>query len=132
MVLPVAGSFHGLVPLASPTKLATALGAWAGKSVHFKSPAEVWMMAVGEALDGAALLAVLEAAAEAGAFGLVCAPAARPKHSRINAARVTIRLSFYERNRILEMERQQYVKALRRKTAARQPLAPSGVRQAHQ
>src|SRR5579864_8302007 len=47
MVLPVAGSFHGFVPLDSPTKLATALGACAGKSVHFRSPAEVWMMAGG-------------------------------------------------------------------------------------
>src|ERR1051325_4470725 len=92
MVLPVAGSFHGLVPLASPTKLATALGALSGKSVHFKSPAEVWMMAVGDPLAGAALVAVL-GAVPAGVFGLVCAPAARPKHSKINAARVTIRLS---------------------------------------
>src|SRR5579864_1079510 len=130
MVLPVAGSFHGFVPLDSPTKLATALGACAGKSVHFRSPAEVWMMAVGEPLAGAALLAVLRAGVEAGAFGLVCAPAARPKHSRINAARVTISLSLYERNRILEMERQQYVKALRRETAAAE-RAPSGVLQAH-
>src|SRR3981189_1060403 len=84
-VLPVAGSFHGLVPLASPTKLATALGAWAGKSVHFRSPAEVCITAVGDALAGAALLAVLGVVPEAGLFGLLCAPAVRPKHSRINA-----------------------------------------------
>src|ERR1041385_8103508 len=96
MVLPVEGSFHGLVPLASPTKLATVLGALSGKSSHFKSPAEVWMMAVGEPLAGAALLAVFApvlGAVPAVVLGLVCAPAARPKHSKINAARVTIRLS---------------------------------------
>src|SRR5882724_2984774 len=103
-VLPVAGSFHCLVPLASPTKLATALGAWAGKSVHLRSPAVVWMTAVGGAFTGAALLAALGLVPEAGFFGLLCAPAARPKHSRINAARVTIRLSLMEHNRILEME----------------------------
>src|ERR1041385_6658388 len=97
MVFPVPGSFHGLVPLASPTKLATVLGAWAGKSVHFKSPADVWMMAVGEPFAGAALVAVfapvLGAVPVAGVAGLVCAPAARPKQSKINAARITIRLS---------------------------------------
>src|SRR6185503_15818712 len=97
MVLPVEGSFQGLVPLAKPTKLATAFGALSGKSVHFRSPAEVWMVAVGEPFAGAALLAVfapaLGAVPVAGVVGLLCAPAARPKHSKINAARVTIRLS---------------------------------------
>src|SRR5215831_1945059 len=86
---PVFGSVHSLVPVASPIKFFTVLGALAGKSSHVRSPAVVWKTAVGGFLAGAAFVlppgAVL--------LGWVWAPAARLKHSRINAARVTIHLS---------------------------------------
>src|ERR1700731_278758 len=100
---PLCGSVHSLVPLVRPMKFFTVLGPWVGKNSHLRSPAEVWKMAVGAALAAVALSALF-ALLWAGLFDLVCAAAARPKHSRINAARLTIHLSLLVRNRILEME----------------------------
>src|SRR5579864_4939486 len=89
---PVWGSVHSLVPVARPIKFFTVLGALEGKSSHVRSPAVVWKMAVGAVLAGeagcAALLPLVVVV-----LGLLCAPAARLKHSKINAARVTIHLS---------------------------------------
>jgi hypothetical protein len=104
-----------LVPVASPIKFFTVLGALEGKSSHVRSPAVVWKTAVGGFLAGAACGAVFVLPPGAVLLGLLWAPAARLKHSRINAARVTIHLSLNV-NGLLEMERQQYVKALRRET----------------
>jgi hypothetical protein len=105
--------------MASPIKFFTVLGALEGKSSHVRSPAVVWKTAVGGFLAGAACgAAFVLLPAGAVLLGLLWAPAARLKHSRINAARVTIHLSLNV-NGLLEMERQQYVKALRRETAAR-------------
>src|SRR5689334_8533887 len=113
---PVRGSVHSLVPVASPIKFFTVLGALEGKSSHVRSPAVVWKTAVGGFLAGAACgAAFVLLPAGAVLLGLLWAPAARLKHSRINAARVTIHLSLNV-NGLLEMERQQYVKALRRET----------------
>src|SRR5205823_7091246 len=89
---PLCGSVHSLVPLARPIKFFTVLGAFDGKSSQVRSPAVVWKMAV---------VAVLAGAVDCAAFvplgavllGLLWAPAARLKHSKINAARVTIHLS---------------------------------------
>src|SRR5215467_13774046 len=110
---PVFGLVHSLVPVASPIKFFTVLGALEGKSSHVRSPAVVWKTAVGGFLAGAACGAACVLLPAAVLLGLFWAPAARLKHSRINAARVTIHLSLEGLNRILEMEKQQYVKALR-------------------
>src|ERR1700693_2366120 len=45
-ILPVLGSFHSLVPVDSPMKLATVSGAWSGNSVQVMLPAVVSMVAV--------------------------------------------------------------------------------------
>src|SRR6478672_7021925 len=90
---PVCGSVHSLAPVARPIKFFTVLGALEGKSSHVRSPAVVWKMAVGAVLAGAALGAVFVPPLGAVLLGLLWAPAARLKHSRINAARVTIHLS---------------------------------------
>src|SRR5689334_24924741 len=89
---PVRGSVHSLVPVASPIKFFTVLGALEGNSWHVRSPAVVWKMAVVAVLAGAVDGAVFVPAG-AVLLGLFWAPAARLKHSRINAARVTIHLS---------------------------------------
>src|ERR1051325_5400261 len=87
MVLPVAGSFHGLVPLANPMKFATALGALSGNNSHFISPTVVWITAVGWAAGTAGAADFFAGALAAGfeVFGAVWPEAARPKHSKIEA-----------------------------------------------
>src|SRR5215472_3596697 len=65
MAAPFEGFFHSLVPVASPTKLATVTGALSGKSVQLMSPAVVWKVASIGCLAGIAALpgaAVLVAA----------------------------------------------------------------------
>src|ERR1043166_7064961 len=102
---PVRWSVHSLVPVASPIKFFTVLGALVGKSSHVRSPAVVWKTAVGGFWAGAACgAAFVPLPPGAVLLGLLWAPAARLKHSRINAARVTIHLSLEGLNRILEME----------------------------
>src|SRR5207253_45812 len=90
---PLCGLVHSLVPLARPIKFFTVLGAFDGKSSHVRSPAVVWKMAVGAVLAGVAGCAAFLLPLGAVLLGLLWTPAARLKHSKINAARVTIHLS---------------------------------------
>src|SRR5215467_5416196 len=90
---PVCGLVHSLVPVASSIKFFTVLGALEGKSSHVRSPAVVWKTAVGGFLAEAACGAAFVLPLGAVLLGLSWVPAARLKHSRINATRVTIHLS---------------------------------------
>src|ERR1700690_1493795 len=62
------GLVQSLVPCASPTKLATPIGACLGNKVQVRSPAVVWMMAFGpaEAVVAAAGLAAVAGFAATG------------------------------------------------------------------
>src|SRR5689334_9918423 len=57
IVRPVAGFFQSFLPVARPMKFSTVFGASLGNSSHFRSPAVVWIIAVGlaAALAGAVL-----------------------------------------------------------------------------
>src|SRR3954471_7662531 len=83
MVLLLTGFFQSLVPWASPTKLATVLGALSGKSSHVSLPAVVLKTAVG----WADFVAVVFFAAGLVCAGFVCA---RTEH----ALKMTIRIAF--------------------------------------
>src|SRR6202171_109375 len=61
------GLVQSFVPLARPMKFSTPLGATLGNSVQCRSPAVVWMMAVGSAVAAGAEVAGLRT----GGFGLV-------------------------------------------------------------
>src|SRR5664279_693802 len=77
IILSVLGSFHSLVPVASPIKLATVSGALSGKRVQVILPAVVSMTAVGST-GFSALFSVAACCCEvvlpvAGVFVVVCA-----------------------------------------------------------
>src|SRR5271168_2024149 len=64
------GLVQSLVPLARPTKFATPMGAIFGSSVQWRSPAVVWMMAVG---SPAAATGVVAAGLRTAGFAIGCA-----------------------------------------------------------
>src|SRR5271165_3609681 len=88
MVAPLTGFFQSLVPVASPTKLSTVIGALSGKSVQLKSPAVVWMRACIGCLGAAGVVgfAVLDVAgfAVAGLVAVCAAANAVSERAAIN------------------------------------------------
>src|ERR1700722_2008852 len=78
------GLVQSLVPLARPIKFATPRGAVFGNRVQWRSPAVVWIMAVGSVLAGAAGFG----AGVVGAFGVEAACAAPKIETEIIRTRV--------------------------------------------
>src|SRR5579885_2243914 len=99
IVAPLMGFFHSFVPVASPMKFATPIGALSGKSVHVILPTVVSSIATGFGAEGAAGLAGADWPTMP-----VCAAAVMDNRKMANVLRIgTPRMIGYRFNRNFEL-----------------------------